>query len=82
MKLIRLGLNESAKLRIDPTRSFDVGKGKGVQLDTTVQGGTVGIIFDCRGRPLDISEDPPTRIRLLKEWMTELDVYPVKALEG
>ena len=82
MKLIRLDLDETATVQLNPERKFDIGKGKGVPVEAVVHGGTVGIIFDCRGRPLEITEDPATRIKLLKQWMLELDVYPAEALEG
>ena len=82
MKLIPLGLGESATVELNPTRAFDVGEGKGVPVQATVEGGTVGLIFDCRGRPLSIPEDEATRVSLLKTWMTELEVYPVEALGG
>ncbi|MBN1946493.1 MAG: glutamate mutase L [Bradymonadales bacterium] len=82
MRLLPLDVGELAKVRLNPSRSFDLGKGRGVSLEATVQGGKAGVIFDCRGRPLEISEDPAVRVPLLKRWMTELNVYPTEALEG
>jgi uncharacterized protein (TIGR01319 family) len=79
---IELLAGQTAQISLDPVRAFDVGKGRGVPVEGTVYGGTVGLIFDCRGRPLAIPEDPATRITLLKSWMAELDVYPPAALGG
>jgi hypothetical protein len=82
MKLYPLGADETAKVRLSPTRAFDVGKGKGVQVEEVVHGGTVGLIFDCRGRPLVVPDEPEARMGPLKSWMTELNVYPEEALGG
>jgi hypothetical protein len=41
----------------------------------------VGIILDGRGRPFTPPEDNATRVAKLKEWMTELEVYPQEALD-
>lgn len=82
MKRFELGEDQTAQVRLDPARTFDVGKGRGVPVEATVHGGNAGLIFDCRGRPLAIPDDPATRIQLLKTWMKELNVYPVEALGG
>lgn len=47
-----LALEESAQVILEPARGFDVGAGSGKRLETTVRGGTVGLILDTRGRPL------------------------------
>ena len=44
--------------------------------ETTIYGGVVGIIFDGRGRPLDISKDPKQRIDDLKKWSDAVNEYP------
>ncbi len=82
MKMYQLAAGEEAQVSLNPHKSFDVGNGRGVSLNATVQGGTAGLIFDCRGRPLGISEEAETRLKLLKSWMTELAVYPSEALGG
>jgi uncharacterized protein (TIGR01319 family) len=82
MKLIPLGENEEADVALDPVRGFDVGKGSGVPVRTRIHGGSVGIIFDGRGRPLTIPEDTATRLKLIKDWISGLDIYPNLTLEG
>ena len=52
---------------------------KGEMIKTTVFGGEVGIIFDCRNRPIFISEDPELRVKELKYWSSALNEYPSKA---
>ncbi len=86
MKLIRLGLADTglpakAKAELDPLRGLDLGAGKGHKIETELSGGVVGIILDGRGRPFNLPEDDKTRIRKLKEWMTELEIYPGGAID-
>ena len=64
---------------IFPIKSIDVGAGKGESIKTTIFGGEVGIIFDCRNRPILISEDPELRVKELKYWSDALNEYPIKA---
>ncbi len=45
-------------------------------LEATVEGGVVGLIFDCRGRPISVPEDPAVRRQKLLEWFQALDTYP------
>ncbi len=81
MKLLELGPDQTAHVKINPMRGFDVGTGKGNTLETDVKGGTVGLILDTRGRPFSLPDEAKKRVALLLEWMTELEVYPKGALE-
>lgn len=87
MKLIPLGFDEAkslpltAKATFEPARHFDLGSGKGSKVERTISGGVVGIILDGRGRPFAVPTDDKTRVEKLKEWMTELNIYPREALE-
>ena len=71
VKLRRLGVEESAKLTITPHGKTDVGRGPGEAWTTTVRGGTVGVIFDARPRPIAVPSGEE-----LSEWLKELSVYP------
>lgn len=87
MKLIKLGLGENglplkAKAVFEPSRSFDLGGGKGNKIEKEIDGGVVGIILDGRGRPFYIPSDKDERIASLKRWMTELEAYSPAALEN
>lgn len=73
---VHLGIGEKAKAIIEPTKNFDVGAGKGKVSEVEVEGGVVGLIIDCRGRPLQIPEDPKARVEKLSKWIKALDVYP------
>ena len=80
MKCHPLQTGAEAQVHLDPAREFDLGWGKGVPSEVTVRGGTVGLIFDCRGRPLVLSPDSAERTRHLKAWIEELGVYSPEAL--
>jgi len=86
MKLIELGLDDRglpamAKAELEPLKSLDIGNGKGHKVEAEISGGVVGIILDGRGRPFKLPEDDKIRVGKLKEWMTELKIYPKEAIE-
>jgi len=65
----------------EPERQYDCGAGKGHRVETKLHGGVVGVILDGRGRPFDLSNlTEDERVSHLKEWMTELDIYPKNRL--
>ncbi len=76
IKRISLGVGEKAKVIAEPERGFDLGEGSGKKVEREVRGGVVGLIFDGRGRPLELPEDESERVNLLSEWIFALDVYP------
>lgn len=76
-----LGGGKTAKLTFNPVRGFDVGGGKGQSVTKEVHGGTVGLILDGRGRPLELPTSVDARVASLKKWMNALDAYPAQALE-
>ncbi len=73
---VPLGIGEKAKAIIEPSKNFDAGAGKGKVHEVEVEGGVVGLIIDCRGRPLQIPDDPKARVEKLSKWIKALDVYP------
>ncbi len=81
MKQFDLPVEKKAKITFSPSRSFDVGEGKGKKVEKTVNGGTVGIILDGRGRPIEIPENKDDKVEMLIEWLTALEVYPESALK-
>jgi uncharacterized protein (TIGR01319 family) len=87
MKRFELGLGEDglplkAKAVLEPERGYDLGRGKGDKVETELYGGVVGIILDGRGRPFDLSAlSESDRVSYLKQWITELDIYPPDKLK-
>ena len=76
LKLLPLGAGQTAHLVLEPARGFDVGAGAGRSLETDINGGTVGVIFDCRGRPLKLPDDPAACRATVAGWIRALDLYP------
>ncbi|MDP6533476.1 MAG: glutamate mutase L [Candidatus Marinimicrobia bacterium] len=67
---------EPIKAKLTPGKGMDIGAGKNEIIESTIYGGVVGIIFDGRGRPLNISTDSEQRISDLSKWSKALNEYP------
>jgi uncharacterized protein (TIGR01319 family) len=76
MALIPLDLGQKEEVTITPAKHFDMGEGNGKQVQTTVEGGVVGVIIDARGRPLELPEDERKRIESVNRWNRALNIYP------
>jgi hypothetical protein len=61
---------------ITPGKRFDMGLGNGKPVTQQLNGGVVGVIVDGRGRPYNMVKDPAERVRRLKAWEKELNLYP------
>lgn len=72
IKVIPCGRGEFKELNIEPAKNMDVGFGKGKGGTVKLEGGTVGIMIDARGRPLVLPTDNAGRIAKLREWMTAM----------
>lgn len=79
IKLLPLGPDETATVVIDPERGFDFGAGPGKRVERTVRGGTVGLILDARGRPLQLPEDRKVGQAMIASWVKAMDLYPEAA---
>ena len=44
--------------------------------DSVIYGGVVGLIFDGRNRPIDLSKESDKRINSLLNWSQAVDEYP------
>ncbi|NIU83203.1 MAG: hypothetical protein GWN17_05530, partial [Candidatus Korarchaeota archaeon] len=51
------------------------------QLETTLGGGIVGLVFDTRGRPLTLPEEENVRNETIMKWWKALDLYPSEQLQ-
>jgi uncharacterized protein (TIGR01319 family) len=82
LKLIPLSVGEKARIHARPARGFDLGAGKGGEIEVEAEGGVVGLIFDTRGRnPFVLPVEASVRVPKLIEWIKALDAYPAAALE-
>jgi hypothetical protein len=75
MELIPLPVGETAEVALEPTRGFDCGEGRGKRVESEVTGGVVGVIIDCRGRPLSLPESDSARAESHGKWNEALNVY-------
>jgi len=72
-----LGLNETAKLRANPAKGWDLGHGSGKPVEAVIHGGVVGIVLDTRGRPIQFAADRPAQIADTVRWNKATDQFPV-----
>jgi uncharacterized protein (TIGR01319 family) len=81
IKVIPIPENKIAEAVIQPARQFDAGKGYGHNVEATVNGGVVGVIIDCRGRPIALPDDVALRNSKLVEWFLAMNMYPAESLK-
>ena len=66
--LVRVGPEQEVEVVVEPTKEFDLGAGPGKPVTRRIKGGTVGILFDARGRPLVLPENPADRRAAVARW--------------
>jgi hypothetical protein len=59
-------------LELIPARGFDIGYGPGRSHQIQYDGGTVGLIIDARGRPLEFGADPKVQRQRMDYWLWEM----------
>jgi hypothetical protein len=69
LEIIPLGMGQTARLSLRPLQRSDIGNGPGRTAAVQVAGGVMGVVFDARGRPLSLPEDPIRRRELFKKWL-------------
>jgi hypothetical protein len=68
LETLPLSSGETGKLTIQSLRGADVGFGPGRGGTISVTGGALGVVFDGRGRPLNLPADGVRRRELIKKW--------------
>jgi uncharacterized protein (TIGR01319 family) len=76
LKLVPIPEGTTARVVATPAKGFDLGEGSGDPVEREINGGVVGLIIDCRGRPLQLPADRAQRVAKLREWNAALDIYP------
>jgi len=61
---------------LTPSKNMNIGAGNGQEIKTDISGGTVGIIFDGRDRPIKIPYESEKRLQSLKKWSKAFNEYP------
>ena len=67
---------EPINATLNPAKGMDVGAGKNEQINTTVYGGVIGLVFDGRGRPFNFPVENDKRISSLNIWSNAMNEYP------
>ena len=68
IETLPLNAGEVGKLTIQGLRGADIGFGPSKGGTIPVSGGAMGVVFDGRGRPIDLPEDAGRRRELIKKW--------------
>lgn len=68
IRVFPLGVGEKKEIEVIPSRTCDMGPGRGKPHRIEVEGGVVGLMVDTRGRPIQLPSDPRERVRKLNEW--------------
>ncbi len=72
IKVLPLAQGATAEVSCTVAKGFDLGQGKGRPATFTVHGGEVGLILDCRGRPIAIPDQDAARAGKMREWLTAM----------
>ncbi|MCH2132311.1 MAG: glutamate mutase L [Phycisphaerales bacterium] len=78
--MLPLEPGQTATIECDPARGIDLGAGPGKRITKDVQGGTVGLILDGRGRPLALPEDRATCQATIGKWIEGVQMYEEEAV--
>lgn len=68
IETLPLANGETGSLSVQGLRGADVGFGSGRSGTIPVSGGALGVVFDGRGRPLELPSDAVRRRELIKKW--------------
>jgi len=68
---------EPINATLTPAKGMNVGAGKNEEINTTLYGGVVGLVFDGRGRPFNLPTENDKRIDSLNIWSRTMNEYPV-----
>ncbi|MBC7812083.1 MAG: glutamate mutase L [Burkholderiales bacterium] len=74
-----LAPGRSARVEISAGRGLNIGGQRSLKL--TLQGGTAGLIFDGRGRPLRVAADIRARAAQMTQWVHEVTGDPIREID-
>jgi uncharacterized protein (TIGR01319 family) len=77
---VELPVGEQVEVEVTPQGGLDIGAGPNRPVKRTVSGGLVGVVFDCRGRPLQVPTGA-ARIPKLLSWIRAMNAYSLEELE-
>jgi len=75
LQVLPIPSGKMATLRLKPARGFDAGWGRGKKSPPIeVNGGTIGLIIDARGRPLVLPETKDERQARIQQWRRDMGI--------
>ena len=75
------GKNADLEGHLQSPFSLSTKEGNDRRFKITVEGGVVGIMIDARGRPMILPSDDDSRRIKIREWLKNLEAYPLSVLE-
>ena len=69
LRVMRLRPGQSAHVHVRPLRRVDAGFGPGHHGTVTVNGSSLGLVIDARGRPVILASDPAKRHEQNNHWL-------------
>jgi hypothetical protein len=74
-------LSAGSSVRVDVRVGRGLNIGGKSRLRLPVEGGSAGIIFDARGRPLALAQNPADRAAQIPVWIAEMTGDPLRVME-
>jgi hypothetical protein len=72
LEVLPLPAGESVAMTLTPADNIDIGFGLGVSKKVRIEGGSIGLVIDARGRPLPVPSDAETRRNLRQRWLRDI----------
>jgi len=72
LRVVRLRPGQTAKVEIQPLRGSDAGFGPGRRGSAVLNGSTLGLVLDGRGRPIILPKEAEKRRALHRQWLEAL----------
>lgn len=78
LRLVAVPAHAEVLVAVIPERGIDAGFGPGRRGERKVRGGTVGVIFDARGRPIEFSQERSgaSTSASAARWAAAMSLYP------
>jgi uncharacterized protein (TIGR01319 family) len=76
LRTLPLGAEETVQAELHPHRGIDVGASRGRRWLGHVRGGAAGVLFDGRGRPLELPDDEQERRSGMAGWLNAVGAMP------
>jgi MutL-like protein len=72
LELLPVPAGQKATVQVQPAPDVDIGRPKGVPLEMEIDGGSLGLVIDARGRPIPLPFEIDKRRRKTQEWLWDL----------